>query len=286
VFPNEEFLLIGYLVALWTGASFFPYFHNTWVENRKGLGRLLAQWLQSRVFARAEHIFLMSEGMVELYRERYPGIRCSALVHSFNEQLPVFSPPPELHSPLRMTICGNINESCRDATLRICEAIFRTEDTELILLTGMPRSYLARLGLLRDRVRYHTVSRDEVVNELRQSDIVVLPHGFTGGYSPEEYRTIFPTKTIEYLICGRPILAHTPSDCYLTRFLKEHECALVVDDPSVPQLLRAIELLRTDAALRSKIIWNALKAAEQFYAPRVATALRAQLKGSEHELQC
>jgi hypothetical protein len=38
--------------------------------------------------------------------------------------------------------------------------------------------------------------------------------------------------------------------------------------------------------LRSKIIWNALKAAEQFYAPRVATALRAQLKGSEHELQC
>ncbi len=283
VFPKEEYLIIGFLTALWTGASFFPYFHNTWVENRSGLARRLAERLQPRIFAKAEHIFVMSEGMVELYRERYPQVKCSALVHSFNEQLPVFSPPPDPGSPLRLTICGDINESCRDAAVRVSEAILCTEDTELTFLTGTPRSYLAKLGLIRNRVRYDTVSRDEVVERLHRSDIVVLPHGFTGVYSQEEYHTIFPTRTIEYLICGRPILAHTPPDCYLTRFLSEHECALVVDKPSISELRKAIDLLRADAALRSKIACNALKAAEQFFAPHVAATLRAKLEANGHE---
>jgi hypothetical protein len=184
VFPNEEFLMTGYLTALLTGASFFPYFHNSWLENRRGLARLFARWLQPLVFARAEHVFLMSEGMVELYRQRYPHVKCSALVHSFNERVPVFAVPPEPGFPLRITICGNIYEVCRDATVRVCEAIFRIEDTELTFLTGTPRSYLAELGLLRNGVRYDTVSRDELVDRLHESDIVVLPHGFTGGYSP------------------------------------------------------------------------------------------------------
>jgi glycosyltransferase involved in cell wall biosynthesis len=278
VFPKEEYLLIGYLTALVRRIPFIPYFHNTWLENRSGLALRLAELLQWRVFKRAEHVFLMSEGMVELYRERYPNLKCSALVHSFNGGLPVFCPPPPPNSPLRITISGSIGETCRDATVRICDAIFQTDDVDLTFLTGTPLSYLAKLGLLRNGVRYETVPTDQVVERLRQSDIVVLPHGFTGGYSSEEYQTIFPTRTIEYLICGRPILAHSPSGCFLTRFLLEHECALVVEEPSLGQLRRAIETLRNDSALRSKLVRNALKAAEQFYAPRVAGALRSQLE--------
>src|SRR5258705_1331792 len=220
----------------------------------------------------------MSDGMVELFRERYPNLQCSALVHSFNGGLPVFSPPPVPSSPLRIVLCGSIGEACRDATVRICDAIFQTDDVELTFLTGTPRTYLESLGFLRNGVRYETVAADQVVESLRESDIVVLPHGFTGGYSPEEYQTIFPTRTIEYLICGRPILSHSPSGCFLTRFLREHECAFVVEDPSPGQLRRAIETLRSDAALRTRLVRNALKAAEQFYAPRVARTLRSQLE--------
>jgi glycosyltransferase involved in cell wall biosynthesis len=281
VFPNEEFVLIGYLTALLTGGSFYPYFHNTWFENRNGRTRGISRWLQSLVFARADHVFVMSEGMLELYRERYPDLKCSALVHSFNEQIPQFTPPPDPGSPLRLTICGSITESCKDATVRVAEAISRVPDTRLTLLTGSPQSYLAELGLLRDGVGYETVSRDDILNRLQQADIVVLPHGFTGGYSQEEYRTIFPTRTIEYLLCGRPILAHSPRDSYLTRFLKEHECALVVDNPSVSELVEAIELLRSDRALRSKLTRKALRAAELFDAKSVAAGFRARLNGNK-----
>jgi glycosyltransferase involved in cell wall biosynthesis len=280
VFPNAEFLLTGYLTAKCTGASFFPYFHNTWVENREGLVKRYARWLQSLVFAEAEHVFLMSEGMVELFRERYKGLKCSALLHSFNERLSGVAAPPNSGSPYRFTISGTISESCRDATVRVCEAIHSAQGTELVFLTGTARSYLEELGLLKNGTRYDTVSRDELVDRLRESDIVVLPHGFTGEYSPEEYRTIFPTRTIEYLICGRPILAHTPPDAYLTRFLRAHDCALIVDQPSVPELIKAIERLRSDEALRSRLVPNALKAAEQFEAARISEVFRARVNGS------
>lgn len=281
VFPNEEFLIVGYVTSLLTGSRFFMYMHNTWLENRKGIAFRIAQALQPRMFKRAKHVFVMSEGIVEMYRAHYPGLDCSALVHSFNNEVPAFVPPPPPGSPLRLTISGNIYEVCRDATERFCDALFRIEDTELTFLTATPRSYLADLGLLRDNVRYVTVAQDEVVEKLRDSDILVLPHGFTGSYSALEYQTIFPTRTIEYMISGRPILAHAPPDCYLTRFLKEHDCALIVDNPSIEQLIGAIHSLREDQNLRAKLVRNALTTAKQFQAPKVAATLRELLAGTQ-----
>jgi hypothetical protein len=278
VFPNEEFLLAGYLTARWTGAKLYPYFHDTFVENRKGLSLHFARWLQARVFSKAAHVFVMSEGMAELYHERYPDLQCSPLVHSFSEPIPDFAPPPEPGSPLRFIICGSIWDTCIDATVRVCDAISQVGDASLTFLSGTPRVFLQEMGLLRNGVRHEIVPHGEVVTRLRESDIVVLPHGFSGGLSPEEYRTIFPTRTIEYLLCGRPILAHSPPNCHLTRFLREHGCALVVDEPSIPALLKAIGRLRADAQLRSDLVHKALRTAAIFHAPRVAATLRAKLQ--------
>ena len=279
VFPSEEYLLAGYLTALCTGAQFFPYFHNTFVENRKGVARHFASWLQGRVFKRAAHVFVMSDGMVELYGERYPELTCSALVHSFTADIPPFAPPPEPGSPLRVMICGNIGDSCREATARVADAMSQVGDASLTLLSATARVFLERWGILRDGVRHETP--DEIQPYLREADIALLPHGFSGGLSADEYRTIFPTRTLQYLICGRPILAHAPPGCYLTRFLRKHRCALIVDEPSVPALLDAIARLRSDAQLRSKLVRNALLTAQQFRGPRVAAMLRRQLQSSE-----
>lgn len=278
VFPNEEFLLVGYLTALWRRLPLFAYFHNTYLENRRGLSRRFACWLQSQVFLKSRHVFVMSEGMVELYRRNYPGLKCSALVHSFNEDLPAKANLPEPHRPLRLTISGNINESCREAAVRFADAIAQMAGASLTILSGTPESLLREIGMLRDGTHYATVSRDELVGRLQQADIVVLPHGFAGDLSPDELATMFPTKTIEYLICGRPILAHAPPDCFLTRFLKQHQCALVVDTPSVPALIDAVERLKADERLRARLVERALRTAEMFHAPRVAQTLRSAIR--------
>jgi glycosyltransferase involved in cell wall biosynthesis len=133
------------------------------------------------------------------------------------------------------------------------------------------------MGVLRDGWRNMTAPGDEFMERLRAADVAVLPHGFTGSFSVEEYRTIFPTKLIEYLFCGRPILAHTPPDCFVTRFLEERRCALVVSRPSKEALIEAIRRLRSDASLREELVRNALRAAEMFQARRVAETCRGLL---------
>src|SRR5207253_5200011 len=65
VLGSEAFLLAGYLTAAYSGARLLPYFHDTYAESRVGLSLRFARWLQARVFRKASHVFLISEGMVE-----------------------------------------------------------------------------------------------------------------------------------------------------------------------------------------------------------------------------
>jgi glycosyltransferase involved in cell wall biosynthesis len=175
---------------------------------------------------------------------------------------------------MRLAACGTINATCDDAASRLGEAIARCPDTHLSVYGGTTTKHLRSIGLLRGDGECHAVSREELLCRLAEADVLILPHGFTGSMSPEEYQTIFPTKTIEYLMSGRPILAHSPPGCFLTRFLRENECALVVDRPDVDALCEALEQLRSDFSLRSRLAANALRTAERFQATAVAAELR------------
>lgn len=279
VFPSEEYLLAGYLVARLSGAQLYPYFHNTYVEQCEpnSVRSWFARRLQARVFARSSHIFMMSEGMVQFFRERYPGVKCSALIHSFNEDIPEYVMPDGFGTPLRFVLSGNINASCEEAVIRVCCAISQIDST-LTIFSGTAKAHLRQLGILQGNVRHEVVARDVMLKYLAEADIVLLAHGFKGALSKEEYDTIFPTRTIEYLISGRPILAHAPADCFLTKFLRKQRCALIVDIPTVDALLKGIQILREDAHLRSVLVRNALRTAELFRAPVVAASLRAVLE--------
>ena len=158
--------------------------------------------------------------MSELYHRRYPYLRQSPLVHSFNEPLPSCDVPLAVASPMMVALCGNVNASCDDAAARLGEAIATCPNTQLVIYSGTAPHHLKAVGLLREGVRQFTLPRDRLLSQLGKADILVLPHGFTGTRSPEEYQTIFPTKTIEYLISGRPI-SHSPAGCFLTRLPAE-----------------------------------------------------------------
>jgi glycosyltransferase involved in cell wall biosynthesis len=205
-------------------------------------------------------------------------VRQTPLVHAFNEPIPVCDVLPPVGSPLRLAFCGNVNLSCEDAATRFGQAIAACNDVVVRIYSGTNPDYLRQIGLLPPGVSCEKLSRDEIPSRLSKADILLLPHGFSDpGCAPEEFLTIFPTKTIEYLISGRPILAHSPAESYLTRFLIEHDCALVVDRPDVGALRAAIERLRNDGELRLRLVRNALLAARFFRGPRVAAELRRRL---------
>jgi glycosyltransferase involved in cell wall biosynthesis len=219
--------------------------------------------------------------MLEFYHGRYRGVDFCVLPHSFNEDVPPFAAPAPPGPTTSLILSGNITESCRDAALRVSRAVAQHGHSTLLLLSGTPLSHLEQMGMVHDKVMHGTVSRDVLLAELERADIVVLPHGFDGAASAVEYQTIFPTRTIEYLICRRPILAHALPDCFLTAFLQKHDCALVVDVPETSAVIAAIERLRNDGELRARLVRNALHTARMFHAPRVAATLRGYLALSD-----
>lgn len=278
VFPSEEYLAASYLAARMTGTPLVGYFHNTYVESRSGGARLAwAKRIQSAVFNYATHIFVMSDGMLQLYQRNYPGLSCSALTHSFNGEIPPFHPAPPIGDTLKIALLGNIGEHCLDATVRVCNAVKQRPNTEFRLISGTARHIIAGYNLLTDPAQHRTVPYEEVRGELQWADVVALPHGFTGGYTAEEYDTIFPTRTLDYLLCGRPILAHSPAGCFLNQFLQAHQCAHLVDQRDTEAVRKALDRLSADAELRETLVKNALATAERFHASNVAAVLRSRL---------
>ncbi len=69
----------------------------------------------------------------------------------------------------------------------------------------------------------------------------------------------FPTKAMEYLCSGRPILVHAPADCYLTWLAKKEGFALVVDRPDTEELAAAIDRLVADRQLQEELVAKALE---------------------------
>ncbi|MBI5667999.1 MAG: glycosyltransferase [Chloroflexi bacterium] len=279
-YPDEVYLLAAYVISLLTGRPLLLYFHNTYLEQPRG--NIMAGWLQPRVFKRARHMFVMSRAMQDLYRRYYPDLSCTPLVHSFNEPLPNSQALPAtdtVQHPLRLALSGSVNASNEGAVAHLAQALAALPDTELWLYSRTNPAYLRQLGIDGPRFRLTTVSRDHLIQELQQADILFLPHGFSDRESVEEIETVFPSRTIEYLISGRPILAHVPEKCYIADFLREHQCALLVTQPEA--LVEAINRLRSDRGLRRQLVANALRAAHQFHGPVVASHLRNVIQSSE-----
>lgn len=273
VYPDHLFLLAGYLLSKIFNKPLYAYFHNTYLENNPN--SRLAHWLQPMVFKRAKHIFVMSEGLESYYKKLYPDLKCSALVHTTMKYLEadnVVLPP--IHNPLRLVFAGNVNASCSEAMGRFVKLIKNNPEFSLQIYSGMRKKTFQNIGIFSDNIVIANVPYDFLLNHIQKADVVIHPHGFLGEMALHEYETIFPTKTIEYLQCRRPILAHVPADSFIAKFYRERDCALLVCEPTVEALYEGLMQISKDDALRKKLVTNALKAARRFYAPNVIQRLR------------
>jgi glycosyltransferase involved in cell wall biosynthesis len=277
IYPSAFYLCAAYLAARLSGATFYPYYHNTYLENCRGLSRHFARWLQARTFT-AKTVFVMSAGMQRFLEPYYPGVKFVPLVHTFTDDLDPHPVAGSVRSPVRIAFLGNVNDSNREALVR-CVAMIRDRgDCELTIYTGTALWAFAKTGIAGPKVQIDQVPYDQVVEALRQHDVLLLPHGFEGGYSAAEYATIFPTRTISYLVAGRPILAHSPPHAFLTQWLKENDCAEVVDEKSSERLSFALDNLIANPLRRTELVQNALLAARQFRPAEVIGVLRRELR--------
>lgn len=270
VFPDEIFTYAAYKVAKKHNLNFVPWFHNTYLENRSGIDLKMAKKIQSKIFS-AENVLVISDGLKDFYTQKYPGVNFQVLRH--------FLPFPEMNFPLKergdkiiFFFVGTINDSNLDATRFFCNAIKGHPSIELRISTSVPESVLKGNGVLNENVKYLGFVED-LDKEYENSDFMLLTHGFTGGFSETEYKTIFPTKTVEMLRSNRPIFALSPENTFLSNFLKEKQCCVLTTQKDKGLVITQIEETYNNQEKKLELITNAKESFKLF-----------SLKGAETEL--
>ncbi len=280
VFPDEFYCYAACLAARELSLPFSTYFHNTYVDN-EAVDQRRGQVIQPALFNQSEHIFVMSDGMARFYQEKYGLPNIVALVHSF-DRYPDLPAPTEVDlsqkEKIKLVLFGNFNHSNAESTARFVEAASRNQKYEVSMYTHVPLPLLRLRGIDTDHVQHKGYIDDaELIEALQQYDISVLTHGFTGAYGAIEYRTIFPTRTIPMLLCQKPMLVHSPDGAFLTDFVREHGCGLLVDVPDESAILDALEVLVSDTGRSLELVRNARQTADIFFGPNVARLLREKM---------
>ena len=112
----------------------------------------------------------------------------------------------------------------------------------------------------------------------QEADVLFLALAFDSPYL-DIVRTSAPAKMGEYLAAGRPILAHAPSDSFVSRYVRRHGCGVVVAESDPAALAGALNELLTDAALRERICAAARQCAYDDFHPDQARRALAKLVG-------
>lgn len=223
-----------------TKTPWMPYMHNMiWENYRDTKLEKRATKVQKQVFEEASSLLVMCDGIKDLYKERY-GIESRSIVHNHIEPVPE-SPPSGPAKP-QCFLSGHIYNINVHAVKRIIDA---ADQVGLPMLVTAPEIHLRGAGIA-DRVkRVFYPERADYLAALEEQAILVtaLDWPDESQQSAEELMTLLPTRVVEYLAVGRPVLAHCPPDSFMAKFLSQHKCAMVVTDRSADAIADAIKRL-------------------------------------------
>lgn len=285
VFPNEYYCHAACLAASELNIPFSSYFHNTYIDN-SAIQHPKAKLIQNEIFKNSKNIFVMSKGMQQFYEKKYQLNKFIPIVHTFNDfpKKDFSLQKIEKKEHYKLVAIGNFNESNMEATIRFVEAIKDHPKFSLSLYTPVPTILLQKRGLNMNAVQNKGyVNPQDVHQVLQDYDIMVLTHGFEGGYGAIEYQTIFPTRTIPLLLSGKPIFAHSPKGSFLNEFIVAHQCAELVDENNKSMIIKGLERITDDLEYQEKLVQASFQTALQFHSDQVVKILKKQLLHSQHE---
>jgi len=275
IFPDEYYLSLGYVLAKYNGIELYPWLHNTYIENRSGIFKLYAKLLQPRIFKYATKIFCISDGLTEYYKSKYRGLVFNTLRHAFqfnNKEANFIN--KDSKGLVKFAYSGSLNESCREASIRICKVISQKENCKLVVFGKRNVDCLIESGILSDSIQcYDFLEKDVFEQKLRICDFMILAHGFKGKLSDVEYDTIFPTRTVPLLNSGKPIIVHAHSSSFLTTWMRSNKCGYLICTEDTDEISKSIDRLIFNFDLQSLLIDNAKICSLLFDAKIIANEL-------------
>ncbi|MDA9325356.1 glycosyltransferase [Flavobacteriales bacterium] len=278
VYPDLDFLEIARSASEVCGVKFYAYLHDTLAE---GLShkryKNMAKIVQQKVFDTSHKIFVMSEGMKDLYKEKY-NVETIPLLHSFSEE----EEEKEFNNNNieKSIFWGGAIYAINKETVKRIHLACADLNYTLTLSAANTYEKLTTLGFENKNIKILPfLSRKDYITILGNQKALLLSIDWPDESTvhKDELGTIFPTKTIEYLISGRPILVHCPEEYFLAKFFKKHKCGIVLTDRNPQVIKEQIEAVFSDEKKLQEMIKNAYKASKQFHISNVKSIFESGL---------
>ncbi len=270
VFTGDlEDMPAAWWAARWARCSLIPVFDDDyihqWIDPVK---RLCARFVERRLVRASAGIFTISEFSQAEYRKRY-GVD-SVVLHS-PTPAPVGAPPTQVPirsapEALKILFAGSVYHANYDAITTLLQGLQLLEgiDARLHIYTPQPVEVIRKEVGEGPFVVHASVGSNKIGGVQSDADILFLPLGLKTLF-PEVMRTSCPTKLADYLVSGRPILVYAPKESFLSSYVRENGCGLVVDHEDPHAIRDAITRLAQDEGLRLSVVSQAFACAARTF---------------------
>ena len=277
--PDTPFVIAAYYVSKILKKPLYFWLHSLWEERDQTIpDYVMTRLFEKRIICYAKHLFVATEAARDFYVAKY-GIDSTVLYHSVDFSLILNR---EIHTAKdekeekTILFSGAIYPSMNlDSVQRLVKAVNSIDsyNIRIMLCTSIPKVLLKDWGLLGHNVEVMFVTKPELIKLLDEADILFLPLAFQSDM-PLEIETVFPTKTLEYLLSKTPILVHAPPGSYINSYATAKGFGYVIDQPDIDQLRAGIHRLLEDKVLRASLQDGAEKTAKERDSHKIAGTLK------------
>jgi glycosyltransferase involved in cell wall biosynthesis len=233
--------------------------------------RPAVQRFETKILRAAKQRLVLSQAIAADLRERF-GLESIVIPHSIDLSVP----PGTMAWPRReekLIVHTGVVEGLQiEGLLRLAGVIGSHPGlhARLVLATPTPKDHLHACGFNLPHVEILKLTDIEVRALQRAAAVLVAVLPFHGEIAAYQL-TAFPTKAVEYMTTGAPILAHAPRDSFFATHVREHGYALLIDDADPSALYEGLARLLTDPVACARLVEKAGTTVNEIYAlPNVA----------------
>ena len=261
VYPHRYSLLAAWLTSRWLGVPLVAYMHDLCAETlitQNRLKRGFWTFVDRHALRSAFLVAVPTREFALHYRSRGV-LETWVLPHCNPEGVMARIPEPPRPTPtLRVLYAGNLYQAHEDAVRALLHAADALDNVELEFLCPPNRVVPA------ERTRW--VDRAEAQESIRAADVVVVALSGNTPY-PREVMGCFPSKIVDFLAAGRPILAIAPAHSFVDRFVRTTGCGVSVTSQSPGDIARVL-LQLADASARQEMSAAALRVSAELEAEK------------------
>ena len=230
--PSNAFAISAWIASKYLKLPLVFYLHDLWYETRiQFVEKKIVKYLERFIFKSASCLLVISEPTKHYLEKKYKLCNIKVLEHSVNSKIWDLSKIPNYnHRKIKKIIMlGGVNKFNHDSVKVFSKVIDSIGKLEMMIFSKQSIKDLKETyDISIKNINTSFIDRSKLHVELLKCDALYLPLGFNT-LVKKEVEVVIPTRMMDYLPSGIPIITHGPGNTWMIKQAKSNGWAFVID---------------------------------------------------------